>query len=60
MVNNLRGIVSNETLLLQLPFVDDVAAELERIEEENSYDTLALAFDSESEVNSDGEEELLG
>ena len=60
MVNKLRGIVSNETLLLQLPFVDDVAAELERIEEENSYDTLALTFDSGSEVNSDGEEELLG
>ena len=60
MVNKLRGVVSNETLLLQLPFVDDVAAELERIEEENSYDTLALAFDSGSEVNSDGEEELLG
>ena len=60
MINNLRGIVSNETLLLQLPFVEDVAAELQRIEEENSYDTLSLAFDSGSEVNSDGEEELLG
>ena len=31
MVNNLQGIVSNETLLAQLPFVPDVAAELEKV-----------------------------
>ncbi len=35
MVNNLRGLASNKTLLSQLPFVVDVDAELEQVAEEN-------------------------
>lgn len=35
MVNNLRGLVSNETLLAQLPFVSDVEAEQAKVKEEN-------------------------
>lgn len=31
MVNQLRGLVSDETLLAQIPFIDDVQAELDRI-----------------------------
>ena len=34
MVNTLSGIVSDETLLAQIPFVEDVNAELERIKTE--------------------------
>lgn len=36
MVNSLRGLVSDETLLAQIPFVQDVAAELRRIEAQDS------------------------
>lgn len=36
LVNKLRGMVSNETLVSQLPFVEDVAAELEKLKEENA------------------------
>ena len=35
-VNKLRGLVSNETLLSQLPFVGDVQAEKERLEAQNN------------------------
>lgn len=34
MVNSLKDIVSTETLLAQIPFVDDVQAELEKVEQE--------------------------
>ena len=34
MVNTLRDIVSDETLLAQIPFVDDVQAEIERVDEQ--------------------------
>jgi SPP1 family phage portal protein len=37
MVNNLRGLVSDETLLAQIPFVTDVEQELSRIN--TQYDT---------------------
>lgn len=36
MVNMLRGVVSNATLLAQLPFVDDPEAEVEKLAEENA------------------------
>lgn len=35
-INKLRGLVSNETLLGQLPFIEDVASEQERISNENA------------------------
>lgn len=38
MVSQLQNIVSTETLLTQLPFVDDVQAEMERIEDERAKD----------------------
>jgi SPP1 family phage portal protein len=36
MVSKLNGIISDETLLAQLPMIDDVQAELERIEVQNA------------------------
>lgn len=36
MVNTLRGLVSDQTLLAQLPFIDDVVAEKERVANEQS------------------------
>lgn len=38
LVNQLRGLVSDETLLSILPFVDDVGAELERVQKQNEND----------------------
>lgn len=36
MINKLRGLISNETLISQLSFVEDVAAELDRVAQENA------------------------
>ena len=38
MVNTLSGIVSEETLLAQIPFVEDVASEIERLDKEKEKD----------------------
>lgn len=53
MVNNLRGLVSDETLLAQIPFIKDVQAELKRIEEQNEP---YLDPYSAEQVSGDGEE----
>ena len=44
-VNSLRGLVSDETLLAQIPFIKDVDEELERLssEEESYMDSYATA-----------------
>ena len=52
MVNNLKGNVSDKTLLAQLPFVDDVEAELEALQEQKQanmalYDFTSIAEDDE-------------
>lgn len=52
MVNDLRGLVSDETLLAQIPFVKDVAQELERIQKQNEPYLDPYAADEVS----DGEE----
>ena len=44
MVKQLDGIVSNETLLAQIPFVDDVQAELEKLKDEREQDKLNNPF----------------
>lgn len=38
MVNTLSGIVSEETLLAQIPFVEDVTGEIERLDKEKEKD----------------------
>lgn len=46
LINNLKGTVSDETLLLQLPFIDDVNAEIDRIIEQkkNNIETQQALF----------------
>lgn len=70
MVNTLRDIVSEETLLAQIPFVEDVQDELERLKQEReenkelnpffstglSYQTEAMANSMEQKNNEEDEE----
>jgi len=44
MVNTLSGIVSDETLLAQIPFVEDVEAELERLSKQKENEKLNNPF----------------
>ena len=44
MVSQLSGIVSNETLLAQIPFVDDVASEQDKLQQEKEQDKLNNPF----------------
>lgn len=53
MVNSLRDIVSDETLLAQIPFVDDVQAEIERVDkqkekakEQNPFFNVGLGYET--------------
>ena len=51
-VAKLRGIVSTQTLLEQLPFVTNIEEEMRRLEEEksiNSYKSLGEEYDEENE-----------
>ena len=45
-VNKLRGLVSDETLIAQLPFITDVGAEIEKMDSQNSSLTQLYNFDS--------------
>ena len=51
MVNTLSGIVSDETLLAQIPFVEDVEAELERIKQQKEEDKANNPFFATPGVN---------
>ena len=51
MVNTLSGIVSDETLLAQIPFVEDVEAELERVKKQKEEDKLTNPFFQQGGVN---------
>lgn len=55
MVNSLRGLVSDETLLAQIPFIKDVAQELERIERQN--EPYLDPYSATEQVSENGEEE---
>ena len=70
MVNTLKDIVSEETLLAQIPFVEDVQTELEKLKKEReenkelnpffstnlNYQTTAMANSTEQENNETEEE----
>lgn len=43
-ISSLDGIVSNETLLSQVPFVDDVAAEQEKVDKQREQEKLNNPF----------------
>lgn len=54
MVKNLYGLVSHETLLAQLPMVDDVRYELDKLEQENSNlidDYSGINLEKEDDIN---------
>lgn len=44
MINNLRGLVSNKTLIAQLPFITDIDSEMEQVEEENAANASLYNF----------------
>lgn len=56
MVNTLRGLVSDKTLLTQIPFVTDVDAELEAVQEQKTENIELYGFgDAAGAVESEGE-----
>lgn len=64
MVNTLKDIVSEETLLAQIPFVDDVQTELEKLKQEreenkelNPFFSVDLGYKTEAMGNSNKKEE---
>ena len=64
MVNTLKDTVSEQTLLAQIPFVDDVQAELERVKAEreenkelNPFFSVDLGYKTEAMGNSNKKEE---
>jgi len=59
MVSSLSGMVSSETLLSQLPFVDDPSKELERLKAEKQesieYQQSVFSIKSDGDTNEDAE-----
>ena len=53
MINQLRGLVSSKTLIAQLPFITDVDAEIESVEEENAANAKLYNFSSGTEEDID-------
>ena len=45
LVNSLKGTVSDATLLAQLPFIDDVNAELEKVQKQKAENMKLYSFD---------------
>lgn len=58
MINALKGSVSDATLLAQLPFVDDVNAELEALQEQKQANMEMYAFGAPEGAEEDEEEEV--
>lgn len=59
MVNTLSDIVSKETLLAQIPFVEDVQAELEKVkaeQDENPFYQTAIGYQTRAMETEEGEE----
>lgn len=61
MVNSLQGIVSNDTLLAQVPFITDVQAELERVKAQKESNMATYGFplldDAEDDSQSEKDDE---
>ena len=55
LITKLKGIVSDKTLLSQLNFVDDVNAELERLEEQKAANMSLYSFGTTIEQESEDE-----
>lgn len=56
-VNKLRGLVSDETLISQLPFVEDVALEVERVQEGKEINASLFSFEQETEEEEEAVED---
>lgn len=57
LVNTLKGVVSDATLLEQLPFVSDVNAELKALDEQKQKNIAMYSFGGNSTNNENEEEE---
>lgn len=57
LVNALKGVVSDETLLSQLPFIDDVAAEIERVNKQKKANMDMYGFGMNTHTETDEDEE---
>ena len=57
MINSLKGTVSDATLLSQLPFIGDVNAELELIEEQKAANMAMYSFSPFGTEDEEVEEE---
>lgn len=57
LVNSLKGIVSDKTLLSQIPFIDDVEAELEAVQKEKQANMDLYSFGDSHLHNEDEEDE---
>ena len=56
LVNSLHGIVSDKTLLAQIPFVDDVESELEALQKQKEENMAMYSFGTVTEDDVDEEE----
>lgn len=59
-INTLRGIVSNKTLIAQLPFVDDVQAEMDEVQKEQSANASMYSFSNSNQNNQNSADDLNG
>ena len=57
MINSLKGSVSDATLLAQLPFIDDVNAELDALQEQKQHNMELYSFAPTGSSDDEDEEE---
>jgi hypothetical protein len=57
LINSLKGSVSDATLLGQLPFIDDVNAELEALQEQKLHNIEMYSFAPAASEDDEDEEE---
>ena len=57
LVNSLKGSVSDETLLAQIPFIDDVNAELERLNKQKQENLALYGYGTGADEEEEEEEE---
>lgn len=56
-VTKLKGIISDKTLLQQIPFIEDVDAELEALDEQADKEADRFGYTNNKELDNDREEE---
>ena len=56
-ITKLKGIISDKTLLKQLPFIEDVDAELTELEEQAQKEADLYGYKNNNALNDDGQEE---